>query len=138
MGEIFAPLHEHTRDDGSLWLIADTYMAQGEAPRRLLPVPFDLSRTAEEAGWTLRDVVIWRKDRALPWSNGTRLRNAFEYILLLVKGPTPKYYLDRPREHDDLREWWVRFPERYNPQGKAPANVWDLPIPRQGSWEKER
>jgi DNA modification methylase len=134
MEAIFAQIHNRTTEDGSLWLIADTYVSQGTAPRRLLPVPFDLAASAEASGWTLRDVIIWQKDRTLPWSNGTRLRNAFEYVLLLVKGPEPKYRLDRLRQHLDLKSWWVRFPERYNPNGKAPSNVWEIPIPKQGSW----
>jgi DNA modification methylase len=134
MEAIFATLHIHTKNDGSLWLIADTYVAKGRAPRALRPLPFDLAAVAEAAGWTLRDVIIWRKDRTLPWSNGTRLRNAFEYVLLLVKGPHPKYRLDRLREHGEQKGWWVRFPERYSPAGKAPSNVWEIPIPMQGSW----
>lgn len=134
MRSVFHQLHEHTRADGSLWLIADTYVAPRGKPPRLTPVPFDLSRLAEEAGWTLRDVIIWRKDRTLPWSNGTRLRNTFEYVLFLARGPKTKYRLDRLREHGDHREWWIRFPERYHPDGKAPTNVWDIPIPRQGNW----
>lgn len=134
MAQVFGQVHERTAHDGSLWLVADTYIEDGPAPRRLLPVPFDLARSAEEVGFTLRDVIVWRKDRTLPWSNGTRLRNAFEYVLLLVKGANPKYRLDRLRDHSDIKPWWVRFPERYNPAGKAPPNVWDIPIPRQGSW----
>jgi DNA modification methylase len=134
MEKVFRQIYQRTAEDGSLWLIADTYMSKGSAPRALLPVPFDLSRAAEAAGFTLRDVIIWQKDRTLPWSNGTRLRNAFEYVLLLVKGAKPKYRIDRLREHLDLKEWWVRFPERYNPKGKAPSNVWEIPIPMQGSW----
>ena len=134
MEHVFAQIHQRTTEDGSLWLIADTYMSNGPAPTRLLPVPFDLARTAESAGFTLRDVIIWQKDRTLPWSNGTRLRNAFEYVLLLVKGANPKYHLDRLRNHSELKQWWTRFPERYNPRGKAPSNVWDIPIPKQGSW----
>jgi DNA modification methylase len=134
MEAVFRQIHHRTAADGSLWLIADTYVASGQAPRRLMPVPFDLANAAEAAGFTLRDVIIWQKDRTLPWSNGTRLRNAFEYVLLLVKGPSPKYRIDRLREHEGLKEWWVRFPERYNPNGKAPPNVWDIPIPKQGSW----
>jgi DNA modification methylase len=134
MRTVFRQIHRHTTPDGSLWLIADTYVADGEAPRPLMPVPFDLARAAEAAGFTLRDVIIWQKDRTLPWSNGTRLRNSFEYVLLLTKGTDPKYRLDRLREHSDLKEWWVRFPERYSPKGKAPSNVWSIPIPVQGSW----
>jgi DNA modification methylase len=134
MGSVFEQIHRRTADDGSLWLIADTYVADGVAPRPLMPVPFDLAKAAEAVGFTLRDVIIWQKDRTLPWSNGTRLRNAFEYILLLAKGPESKYRLDRLREHSDMKEWWVRFPERYSPKGKAPSNVWSIPIPVQGSW----
>jgi len=134
MQGVFSCLHEHTKVDGSLWLIADTYMEKGDAPCPLIPLPFDLSAAAQAVGWTLRDVVIWQKDRTLPWSNGTRLRNTFEYVLLLVKGPEPKYRLDRLRDHHDSKEWWVRFPERYSPKGKAPSNIWTIPIPVQGSW----
>jgi DNA modification methylase len=134
MRNVFAQVYRRTTEDGSLWLIADTYVEDGPAPTRLLPVPFDLASAAESAGFTLRDVIIWHKDRTLPWSNGTRLRNTFEYVLLLVKGGHPKYRLDRLREHADLKEWWVRFPERYNPNGKAPSNVWHIPIPKQGAW----
>lgn len=134
MEKVFRQIYGRTADDGSLWLIADTYMSKGPAPQALQPVPFDLAEAAKAAGFTLRDVIIWQKDRTLPWSNGTRLRNAFEYVLLLVKGEKPKYRLDRLREHLDLKGWWVRFPERYNPQGKAPSNVWEIPIPIQGSW----
>jgi DNA modification methylase len=134
MSRIFSSLYSHTRDDGSLWLIADTYVAKGRAPRALRPLPFDLATAAEDAGWTLRDVIIWHKDRTLPWSNGTRLRNAFEYVLLLVRGPRPKYRLERLREHGEQKPWFVRFPERYSPHGQAPSNVWQIPIPMQGAW----
>lgn len=134
MEHVFRQIFDRTAENGSLWLIADTYVADGAPPRPLLPVPFDLAKAAESAGFTFRDVIIWQKDRTLPWSNGTRLRNAFEYVLLLAKGPDPKYRLDRLREHSDLKEWWARFPERYSPRGKAPSNVWEIPIPTQGSW----
>lgn len=131
---VFRQIFDRTAENGALWLIADTYVADGEPPRALQPVPFDLAKAAEAAGFTFRDVIIWQKDRTLPWSNGTRLRNAFEYVLLLTKGPEPKYRLDRLREHSDMKEWWARFPERYSPKGKAPSNVWSIPIPVQGSW----
>ena len=131
---IFAAIYRHTRPSGSLWLIADTLRERNGDPRPLIPLPFDLAATASDVGWTLRDVIIWRKDRTLPWSNGTRLRNAFEYVLLLVKSESTTYHPERLREVNGLKEWWVRFPERYSPEGRAPSNVWDIPIPLQGSW----
>jgi hypothetical protein len=54
--------------------------------------------------------------------------------LLLIKGPRPKYRLERLREHGEQKPWFVRFPERYSPHGQAPPNVWQIPIPMQGAW----
>lgn len=35
-----------------------------------------------------------------------------------------------------MKEWWVRYPERYSPEGKVPTNIWIFPIPVQGSFSK--
>src|SRR5438445_7850282 len=58
----------------------------------------------------------------------------FEYILFFSKSRNFKYFLPRVREADNLKRWWIRYPERYSPQGKAPTRTWSIPIPRQGSW----
>jgi DNA modification methylase len=133
---VFRSLYSHTKTDGSMWIVVDTLRrkpAEGDMwPMQLLP--FQVAQEAELVGWTLRDVVIWVKDKTLPWSSKGRMRNGFEYILFFVKSSSFKYHVDRLREPDDLEQWWVRYPERYNPQGKAPANVWAVPIPVQGSW----
>lgn len=131
---VFEALHRHTRDAGSLWVIADTVLDQSRDPSALRPLPFDLAAQAGEVGWTLRDAIIWKKDKTRPWSNRGRLRNAFEYVLFFVKTDAYKYHIDRLRDAIELAEWWVQYPERYNPQGKAPTNVWNIPIPVQGSW----
>jgi len=131
MRRVFRTIFRHTRDDGSLWVVADTLR---EPLGPLYPLPFQLAQEAKDAGWQLRDVVVWRKDKTLPWSGKGRLRNAFEYILLLSKTDGFKYYVDRIRDPIRLEQWWVKWPERYNPQGKVPTNVWDIPIPVQGSW----
>lgn len=134
---VFRGVYEHTRDDGSMWVVADSLRRQDPDNRglwKLEPTPFQLAAEAEEAGWILRDVIIWRKDKTLPWSGKGRLRNAFEYVLFLVKSEDFKYRVDRLRDPAELEEWWVKWPERYNPLGKAPDNVWDIPIPVQGSW----
>lgn len=131
---IFRAIARHTRRDGCMWLVVDTLMDRTVQPSRLHPLPFQLAEQAEEAGWTLKDTIIWKKDKTLPWSGKGRLRNTFEYVLLLVKGEEFKYHIDRLRDPVQLEEWWVRYPERYNPQGKVPTNVWEIPIPVQGSW----
>jgi len=136
---IFRAIHRHTRDDGSLWIVADSLRPSDPdgGVRRLEPLPFQLADEAREAGWTLRDVIIWRKDKTLPWSSPGRLRNIFEYVLLLVKTDQFKYRVDRIRDPIRLKQWWVKWPERHHPEGKVPVNVWDIPIPVQGSWKSD-
>jgi DNA modification methylase len=133
---VFRSLFSHTRQDGALWLVVDTLRAKAPAgqPWRLRMLPFELAQEAETEGWILRDIIVWRKDKTLPWSSHGRLRNEFEYILFFVRSAKYKYHVDRLREPLVLEEWWVRYPERYNPLGKAPSNVWFVPIPVQGSW----
>lgn len=133
---VLRSVYEHTRSDGSLWLVADSLrprIREGEV-RRMQLLPFQLAQEAESVGWVLRDLIIWIKDKTLPWSSRGRMRNEFEYILFFVKSAAFKYHVDRLREPKDLEQWWVRYPERYNPKGKAPSNVWAVPIPVQGSW----
>jgi DNA modification methylase len=138
MRRIFRALYQYTRMDGSMWLIADTLRADGQRnadlPNRMEPLPFQLAGEAADAGWILRDTLIWQKQKTLPWTSAKRLRNVFEYVLLFVKTSGYKFHTDRLRDPEDLTEWWVKWPERYNPVGKAPTNVWDIPIPQQGTW----
>jgi DNA modification methylase len=127
---VFRDIHRFTRRRGSLWIISDTIKHRGEI--KLLP--FDLAKKLKDIGWILQDIIIWNKDRTLPWSHQGKLRNIFEYITLYSKNRKFNYYLDRTRETSELEDWWVRYPERYNPRGKAPSRAWHFPIPRQGSW----
>lgn len=136
MRRLFRSIYRHTKQNGSMWVIADT-VREKPARGNLWPmqmVPFDLAQQAQHEGWVLRDIIVWLKDKTLPWSSRGRLRNGFEYVLFFVKSSRFKYHVDRLREPNDLKQWWVRYPERYNPQGKAPSNVWAVPIPVQGSW----
>jgi len=128
--QVFREIFARTKVGGSLWIISDTIKRRG----KLILLPFDLARRLEGVGWILQDVIIWNKDRTLPWSHRGKLRNIFEYVIFYSKGRRFNYHLDRIREISDLREWWVRYPERYSPKGKAPVRTWHIPIPRQGSW----
>ncbi len=47
-----------------------------------------------------------------------------------------KFHVDRLRDPEKLEQWWVKWPERYNPGGKVPDNVWEIPIPVQGAWSR--
>lgn len=129
---VFSQVYDITKETGSLWVIIDTFKKDGE----IVPLPFDFAHKIREVGWQFRDIIIWNKNKTVPWSQGKHTKNKFEYILLFSKSSQYKYEKDRVREYNTqfLKKWWVRYPERYNPKGKAPDEVWDYPIPTQGSW----
>jgi len=69
------------------------------------------------------------------WTHAGSTRKIFEYVLVLSKGSSHfKYDPDKQREITDLKKWWVRYPERYNPKGKSLEEIWCYDIPTQGSW----
>ena len=127
---VFGKCLESTRKNGTLWVVVDTYKRAGE----LTLLPLDLMDALREVGWMPQDIIIWDKVKNLPYSRLGQFRNNFEYILFLSKTGDFKYYIDRIREVHNLEQWWVRYPERYNPKGKDPSNIWRIIIPHQGSW----
>jgi len=40
---------------------------------------------SSEASWILQDIVVWNKNKALPYTKEGRLRNVFEYVLCFSK-----------------------------------------------------
>ena len=136
LGQIFQRIYDVTMDTGSLWIIVDSFSRGG----RLVQLPFDIAERIKNSGWSLVDTHIWKKDKSLPWSTKGHLRNIFEYILFFAKTDSYKFYDDRIRIHEfpKLEEWWVRYPERYNPEGELPTNVWEYPVPTQGSWGRRK
>jgi DNA modification methylase len=115
---------------GSLWLVLDAW--REDEKYRLLP--FEVARNAQIVGWSLQDIIIWDKQHTLPYYRHGQFQPVYEYILLLTKGPEFKFYRDRIRDVDGLSMWWVDFPERFNPLGKSPTNIWTIPIRPQGAW----
>lgn len=128
---VFSEIFRATKSNGSLWVVVDTFRKDQE----VLPLPFDIAAKLKVCGWTLRDIVIWKKERTVPWVAAGATRKIFEYILVFSKGSSAfQYDPNKYRETADLKRWWVRYPERYNPKGKAPEEIWSYDIPTQGSW----
>jgi DNA methylase. len=130
--QIFSNIYKITDDDGSLWIIIDSFKRDNQ----VVTLPFDLSNKLKETGWLLQDIIIWKKDKTVPWSNNGFVQRKFEYILFFTKTKNFKYNKDKVRNYDtdQLKKWWVKYPERYNPKGKALDEIWEFPIPVQGSW----
>ena len=132
LSEVFRSLYAKTKGTGSLWLVADSFKEKSSV--RLFP--FDVANRLTEIGWHLQDVIIWNKTKTLPWSRPGQLRRVFEYVLFFTKTNSFKYFITRIKEPDNLKEWWVKYPERYSPEGRAPTTIWTYPIPVQGSWSR--
>lgn len=129
MRTVFAECGAVVSETGSMWLVVDTLKRDGFQ----LLLPFHLVEAAREGGWELKETIIWKKDRTLPFSAKGEMRNIFEYILFFVRNSEFKYYPERVRSFD-FKQWWVKYPERYSISGKSPTDVWEFSIPVQGSW----
>ncbi|QMU55620.1 MAG: hypothetical protein GKS04_00195 [Candidatus Mycalebacterium zealandia] len=129
--EIFCDLYRITKKGGAFWLILDTFRFEGKT----VALPFELMDMAKKANWVFQDTVIWDKGRNLPWSHKGRFRDVCEHILLFSKGNNLKHFdVDALRNTNGLSPYWVKYPERFHPEGKAPSDIWHIPIPTQGSW----
>ena len=130
--QIFKNIYEITDKDGSLWIVIDSFKRDNQ----VVTLPFDLSNKLKDIGWLLQDIIIWKKDKTVPWSTNGFVQRKFEYILFFTKTNDFKYNKDKVRnfDTDQLKKWWVKYPERYNPKGKALDEIWEFSIPVQGSW----
>jgi len=126
----FEHIFKLSKDTATLYINSDTLKRNGKIVR----LPDDIATRLEKIGWIHKDVIIWNKGKTLPWSRKGQMRNTFEYIHMFTKTNKYKYYIERIKTVDELKEWWVDYPERYSPQGKAPDNIWEFFIPTQGSW----
>lgn len=129
--KILAELHRVSASGAALWLVLDMFRYRG----RTIALPFELMEKARKVGWHLQDMIVWDKGRSLPWSHRGRFRRVSEHILLFSKGDRLKHFnLDGLRSTFGLSSYWVKYPERFHPDGKAPTDIWHIPIPTQGSW----
>ena len=64
----------------------------GFKPKELMMIPARLAIALSEAGWTLRQDIIWQKPNALPESTKDRCTKSHEYIYLFSK--QRKYYFN--------------------------------------------
>lgn len=127
---VFEQVYNATKDTGTLWVIIDAFRRD----ENVVPLPFDFSNRISEIGWNLKEVIIWGKDRTVPWAHKGQMRSLFEYILVFSKTKDYNFFIDEVRDFHSLKKWWVKYPERYNPKGKTPDAIWNFDIPTQGSW----
>jgi len=88
--EVFAEIHRVMKPTGSCWVnIGDTY-----SDKKLLQVPSRFEIAMSDAGWSLRNEIIWNKPNPQPISSKDRFWSNHEKIFWFVK-KTKGYYFDR-------------------------------------------
>lgn len=132
--DILTHLHRITVDGGAFWLILDMFRYKSNT----IALPFELMERARRSGWHFQDMIVWDKGRNLPWSHSGKFRSVSEHILLFSKGGKLNHFnIDELRTTEGLSTYWVKYPERFHPEGKAPSDIWHIPIPTQGSWSTD-
>jgi DNA modification methylase len=116
--EVFDLCRELLADDGTAWVnMGDSYSSVvtavssfrrdrakvvpngrkksfGQlAPKHLIGQPFRLAFALQDAGWILRQDIVWHKPNPMPESVRDRCTKSHEYIFLLAKAD--KYYFDQ-------------------------------------------
>ncbi|MEA9885970.1 site-specific DNA-methyltransferase [Xanthomonas campestris pv. raphani] len=66
---------------------------EGLKHKDLVGIPWRVAFALQEAGWYLRQDIIWSKPNPMPESVGDRCTKAHEYLFLLSK--SPRYYFDQ-------------------------------------------
>lgn len=123
MLEVFDLCRQVLRDDGTMWVnMGDSYATMGgrqpadvgdvgrragqerkPAPGRLKPKdlvgqPWRLAFALQDAGWWLRQDIVWHKPNPMPESTRDRCTKAHEYIFLLAKSERYHYDFDAMQE----------------------------------------
>ena len=119
MVAVFQEVRRVLRDDGTLWLnLGDSYagagysnhaitggaqVADGGKQRHLtrtgmknkdlMGIPWRVAFALQEAGWYLRQDIIWHKPNPMPESVRDRCTKAHEYVFLLSK--SERYFYDQ-------------------------------------------
>jgi DNA modification methylase len=69
-----------------------TKMPAGMKPKDLMGIPWRVAFALQEAGWYLRQDIIWHKPNPMPESVRDRCTKAHEYVFLLSK--SERYFYD--------------------------------------------
>ena len=68
--KVFSQVYDITKDNGTLWIIIDTFKRNNA----VVTLPFDLVQKLKETGWLLQEIIIWKKDKTVPWSSKVSCR----------------------------------------------------------------
>ena len=129
---VFEQCADLSAADATMWLVVGAVRRNG----RLIQLPEILTHLAAEVGWIPREQITWAKGKSLPWARRGEFRDVTEQAILLSKSDSFVFDLSDFLSPDPKSIWWRRYPERYSPRGRRLTNLWNIPIPTQGSWRE--
>jgi len=91
---VFDALRPVIKPSGSVWVVLGDKYAKG----RLLGMPWRFALAMNDAGWILRNEVIWHKPNAMPSPVKNRLTTDHEYVFFFTRGHNYHYNADAIRE----------------------------------------
>jgi DNA modification methylase len=92
----------------------------GLKPKDLIGIPWRVAFALQEAGWYLRQDIIWHKPNPMPESVRDRCTKAHEYIFMLTK--TPRYFYDSEAVKEDAvsrKAQWTDNPANDKQRGHS-------------------
>lgn len=114
-------LHRVLKPYGTLWLnLGDSYSREeryGAPAKSLLLAPERVAWGLIDAGWILRNKVVWAKPNPLPSPVGDRLTPSHEYVYVLTK--QLRYFFDL----DAIREPLTTITKPSSTRAQTPADA---------------
>lgn len=122
-----AEIHRVLVPTGTYWLnLGDTYSShpsQGADRKSLLMAPERVALRLQEAGWIIRNKIVWAKPNPTPSSVPDRLNCTYEVIYVLAKQPTYFFDLDAIRQPHQSAIASIRRAK----QGRPAPDAWRGP-----------
>lgn len=91
----------------------------GLKPKDLVGIPWRLAFALQDAGWYLRQDIIWSKPSPMPESVRDRCTKSHEYIFLLTK--SQRYYFDAIAIQEPVSGGANHRGDGVNPKAKTPG-----------------
>lgn len=126
MVEVFDLCRELLADDGTLWLnMGDGYVpcrAAGVKTKDVTGQPWRLAIALQDAGWWLRQDIVWHKPNPMPESVRDRCTKSHEYVFLMTKGE--RYFYDFAAMQEPVSGGAHARGAGVNPKAEIPSG-WD-------------
>jgi DNA modification methylase len=111
--QVMHEVHRVLRPEGQLWVnLGDSYAGGGYAgglpQKSLMQIPARFAIAMQDAGWILRNDIIWAKDNVKPESVTDRCTVDYEHVFFFTK--QPRYYFDHEA---------IKVPTKYGANGSS-------------------